>query len=327
MKKTRKFFAVLLSAAMVGAFSIAITGCGEEETAENASLTIVEQYGMAYAPLKVMQEQKLIEKNYNGDVEIEWATLNSGAAITESFASGDVQVGAMGVGPAITGALSGVGFKICSNMSAQPHKIMTNDDSIQSVADIGSDDKIALVNEGSFQHIVLAMQCKETLGEAHALDENISAMAHPDGMSALIAGSVSCQLTTSPFTFKEEAEGMSEVGNLADVWPEGNSFIVLCATEKLHEDNPELYDAVVAACAEAINWINENPQEAAELLCEDEGVDAETMLSWLEDPACVYNTEVKGIMDFHDFMAENDFLEVDPAESISDLVFDNVKGK
>lgn len=313
-----------LSLVLVCGLTVGLTGCGEQEEAE---ITIVEQYGMAYAPLKVMQEQKLIEKYYE-NVTVNWSTLNSGAAITESFASGDVQVGAMGVGPAITGALTeGVGFKICGNMSAQPHKIMTNDSSIKSLKDFGNK-KIALVNTGSFQHIVLAMKAKQELGDAHALDENITPMAHPDGMAALLSDSVPLQLTTSPYTFKEEAEGgISEVGTLTDVWPEGNSFIVLCAAQSLHDDNPELYEAICSALQDAITWINENPQEAAELLCEDEDVDADTMLSWLEDSACVYDTELKGVMDFADFMAKEGFLEVDGAESISDLAYDNVKGE
>ena len=62
---------------------------------------------------------------------------------------------------------------------------------------------------GSIQHILLAMAAKEQLGDAHALDNNIAAMAHPDGMTALLSGSVKCQLTTSPFVFKEaEKEDM-----------------------------------------------------------------------------------------------------------------------
>ena len=152
---------------------------------------------MAYAPLEIMKQQKLIEKHYDG-VEVEWSTLNSGSAINEGFISGDIDVGAMGVGPAVTGVTSGVPYKICSNMSAQPHKIMTNNPNIKSLKDI-TDEKIALVNVGSFQHILLAMAAKEQLGDAHALDENISAMSHPDGMTALLSGSVDCQLTTSPY--------------------------------------------------------------------------------------------------------------------------------
>lgn len=324
MKRVKKAVAVILVIAMVAGF----TACGDSgssESEETATLTVAFQYGMAYAPLQVMKEQNLIEKYYE-NVEVEWSTLNSGSAINEGFASGDIDLGAMGVGPAITGVTSGVPYKICANLSAQPHKIMTNDSSIKTLKDVG-EKKIALVNIGSFQHILLAMAAKEQLGDAHALDNNIVAMAHPDGMAALLSGSVECQLTTSPYVFKEaEEEGISEVEGLESVWPSGNSFIVAVASTSLKEENPELYDAVINAISDAIDYLNNNPEEAAEMLCENEDVDAATMREWLEDEDCVYSMETKGVMDFANFMAENDFLENDGPESFSDLAFDNVEG-
>ena len=322
MKRVKKPLIAALAAIMIMSFSACGGGSSE---GESTKITSAYQYGMAYAPLEVMKEQKLIEKYYDG-AEVEWVTLNSGPAINEGIASGSIDVGAMGVGPAVIGVTSGVPYKICSNMSGQPHKIMTNNENIKSLTDI-TDEKIAMVNVNSIQHVMLAMACEKELGDAHALDNNIVAMAHPDGMSALISGSVDCQLTTSPYVFKEAAEeGISEVEALDSVWPDGNSFIVAMASTKLYEENPELYDAVVKALAEAIDYINNNKEEAAKMLCEAEEVDAETMLAWLNDPACVYTTETKGVLEMATFMAENGFLEGDAPEAISDLAFDNVKG-
>ena len=323
MKKARK----IIAASLIAVVAVCFTACGSGDSSESGTktLTIAHQYGMAYAPFEVMKEQKLIEKYYDG-VEVEWSTLNSGSAINEGFASGDIDVGGMGVAPAITGVTSGVPYKIASNMSAQPHRIMTNDDSIQTLSDI-TDEKIALVNIGSIQHVLLAMAAEEQLGDAHALDNNIVAMAHPDGMSSLLSGSVECHLTTSPYVYKEAAEeGIHEVEALESVWPDGNSFILMMASTDLYENDPELYQAVLSALEEAITWINENKEEAAEMLCEAEDVDAATMLEWLNDPACVYSTETNGVMDMANFMAENDFLENEGPSSMSDLAFDNVVG-
>lgn len=324
MKHAKKVLAVMMIAIMV--LSLAACGGGDDSAGGGkTTLTVAHQYGMAYAPLEVMKQQKLIEKYYDG-VEVEWSTLNSGSAINEGFISGDIDVGAMGVGPAVTGVTSGVPYKICSNMSAQPHKIMTNNPKIKSLKDI-TDEKIALVNIGSIQHILLAMAAKEQLGDAHALDNNIAAMSHPDGMTSLLSKSVDCQLTTSPYVFKEaEEKGISEVEALESVWPSGNSFIVAVASTTLKEDNPELYDAVVKALAEAIDYINNNTAEVAEMLCEAEDVDAATMEKWLKDKDCVYSTETKGVMDMAKFMDEEGFLENDGPKEFSDLAFDNVKG-
>lgn len=77
-----------------------LSGCGgsDSETAEGDStktLNVMQQYGMAYVPFQVMEQQGLIEKAYEeatGDtVEVNYSVLNSGSTINESFASGDVQ--------------------------------------------------------------------------------------------------------------------------------------------------------------------------------------------------------------------------------------------
>ncbi len=323
MKKMKKLLAVLLSVMMV----MSLTACGgsDEKEEEKKTLTIAYQYGMAYAPLQVMKEQKLIEK-YAPDVTVDWQVLNSGAAITEGITAGDIDVGAMGVAPAITAVTKGVPCKIFSAMSSQPHKIMTNDANIKSLSDISSDKKIALVNIGSFQHILLAMAAEKELGDAHALDNNILAMSHPDGMTALLAGSVDCQLTTSPYVFKEaEEENISELTSISNVWPDGNSFIVALASTKLHDEDPELYKALTSALSDAIDYLNNNKEEAAAMLCENEGVDQKTMLGWLQDPACGYSADTVGLMQMAEFMARAEFIEKAP-ENYSDLVYDNVKG-
>lgn len=326
----KKVLIVVVAAITAFSMCLSLAGCGESSDSGDdvAKLTVVQQYGMAYAPLKVIQEKGLIEENYDGDVEVNFQTLNSGASINDAFVAGDVDVGLMGVAPAITGSLNeGVPYKICTNVSAQPHKLMTNDPNIKTLKDIGEKDQIALVNIGSIQHILLAMAAKEQLGDAHALDNNIAAMAHPDGMTALLNGSVKCQLTTSPFVFKEaKEEGISEVDAIESVWPEGNSFIVAVASTDLHDNNPALYDAVLAAFDDAIAFMNDDPEAAAEMLCADEDVDAATYLEWLNDPACSYSTNLTGVSTMAKFMTEEGFLEDVQFDDISQLVYEGVEG-
>lgn len=252
--------------------------------------------------------------------------MNSGSAITEGMASGSIDVGTMGVGPTITAIMKGVPCKIFSAMSSQPHQILTTNPEINSLSDITPETKIALVNIGSIQHILLAMAAEKELGDARALDQNILAMSHPDGMTALLSGSVECQLTTSPYVFKAGAdEKVHTLSSISEVWPDGNSFVLALASNKLHDENPELYKAVTEALAEAIDYMNEHQEEAAAMLCENEGVDAATMLSWLQDPACGYSTETVGIMQMAEFMQRAGFIEKAP-EDYSELVFENVKG-
>ncbi len=310
--KKKLWLAVCLAA------SLAFGQCAFAEEAESASkdggtLRVAYQYGLAYAPLTIMQEQGLIEKNFDGDLTVEWINLNSGSAINEGVISGDIDVANMGIAPFITGVTAGIPYKMYGTMAAQPHKLMTNNEEINTLADITSEHKIALVNIGSIQHILLGMMAQDQLGDAHALDNNLVAMAHPDGMAALLAGSVDCQLTTSPYIFMEQQEeGIHEVEGLADVWPDGNAFIVGLVADSLVEERPEVYDALVAATQEAMDFLNNNQEEAAAILAEKNDVTEETMLEWMQDPACVFDTKLPGVMDMAQFMEDAGFIEEAP---------------
>lgn len=81
---------VILAVAVITAFSLCMSmaGCGGDSSSgggDVAKLTIVQQYGMAYAPLKVIEQKGLIEENYDGDVEVNFQTLNSGASINDAL--------------------------------------------------------------------------------------------------------------------------------------------------------------------------------------------------------------------------------------------------
>ena len=80
--------------------------------------------------------------------------------------------------------------------------MMAHDESIKELKDlIGSSHQIALVNIGSIQHIILAKALVDNGYDAHALDSNIVAMKHPDGMNSVETNSISCHLTTNPYIY------------------------------------------------------------------------------------------------------------------------------
>lgn len=316
--------------------ALLLSGCGSkgqenmaEQEKEKAALNIAFQYGLAYAPLIIAQEQNLIENVYKEstgkEVDITWTQMSSGADISTGIASGSIDVGFLGIGPAITGTLKNVGFKVFTNLSGQEHGLMTNDESIKSLEDIiDSDRQIALVNTGSIQHIILAKALVEAGYDAHALDSNIVAMKHPDGMTALETGSVKCHLTSSPYIYLERGQkSLYEIASVSEAWPKEKSFIVGVAAEKLYGEDEELYNAVCQGIEKAIDFINENTEEAAKITCEFNGNSIEEELEYLRKGN--YSTETSGLFELSQFMYENGFVEK-AAENYYDLAFENVKG-
>lgn len=319
--KMKRIFAALLAIAMIFALCSCGTDEGKEETAK---ITIAYQGGIGYAPVHILEAKKLIESNYDGNVEVTFQKLDSGADINTGIIGGTIDIGCMGVGPAVSAVSSGVPAKIISGLCSQTHGLMTNDPSIKSLKDIG-DNQIALVNIGSFQHILLAMACEKELGDAHALDNNIVKMSHAEGFAALESGTYKLHLTSSPFINRErENDKYTEITAVNEVWPDGNSFLVAMASTKLETENKKLFDAVVKSFDNAIEFINNNQQEAAEIIADYLDQDVETTLADLQDETCMFFGELKGVTQMAEFMYRAEFIENEV--KFEDLKFSNVTG-
>ncbi len=294
------------------------------EAVDRKTLTIAYQGGIGYAPVHVMEVQQLIEKNYNGDITVNYIKLDSGAAINEGIIGGTIDIGCMGVAPAITGVSRGIPYKVISNLCSQSHGLMSNDPEITKMSDITPEDKIALVNFGSIQHILLSMAAEKALGDPNALDNNIQAMSHAEGMASLESGTVKLHLTSSPFIYQErENNKYVELKELNEAWPSGNSFLVAMASTKLADD-PELFAAVMKSFDDAIAFINEDFDGIAEIESQYLGLDLDVVKGYLEQPDSQFFSETRGAMDMAAFMVRAGFI--DDAITFDQFVFDGVVG-
>lgn len=327
-KKLKRCLALGLSILML----FSMTGCRTDETdskgEDKTVIHIAYQYGLAYSPTIIAQHNKMIEEEYKQacgkEVEVVWTQMSSGADINVAIASGNADIGFMGIAPAISGIMNQVGYKIFTNVSGQEHAVMTNDGDVKELGDlIGTDKQVALVNIGSIQHIILAKALKNAGYDAHALDANIAAMKHPDGMSAVQSGSIACHLTTNPYVYVErEDESLHEVEGISDVWTKENTFVVGVASKELYE-NQEVYEAVCRAFSDAIQLINEDEEAAAKITCAYNGNSFEKEVEYMK--AGSYSEETVGIYELAQFMAEEGFLETAPKD-YETLVYENVKG-
>lgn len=66
---------------LIVVITLAAAGCTSgEKGAAGSWITIAEQYGLAYAPLQIVKELKLLEKNMPGIV-VEWKQLGNTASV------------------------------------------------------------------------------------------------------------------------------------------------------------------------------------------------------------------------------------------------------
>jgi len=321
MKKMTKVTVIMLL------LSLVLSGCTNKEVAkkEDYKISIAEQYGLAYAPIQIMKENKIMEKNLEG-VEISWKQLGNTAAIREAMLADNLDAGFMAIPPFLIGWDKGMEWRIASGLSSSPIGLVTHRDDIKSIKDFTENDRIALPQPGSVQHILLSMACEREFSEASKLDNLLVTMKHPDGMSALLTKKdITAHFTSPPYIFKElEQEGMHQVISGDEAMGKEFTFIVGVTTNKFHDENPVVYEAFIKSLHEAMEFIENNPQEAAEMLAPKYNLSVEEVLKYITWEGMDYTKNIKGIYEFKDFMLRNDYISKS-FKDINDILWEDVQ--
>lgn len=303
---------------------VLISGCSPtQEVKKDYKISIAEQYGLAYAPLQVMKELKLLEKELPG-VQIEWKQLGNTAAIREAMIAKDVDTGFMAIPPFLIGWDKGMEWKIFSGLSISPVGLVTNNENIKSIKDLTKKDRIALPQPGSIQHILLSMACEKEFGDAKKFDNQLVTLAHPDGMNALLAKKdITAHFTTPPYLSKElETPGIHQILDGKEAIGKEFTFVVGVSTNEFHDKNPKTHRAFVKALNKAIDFVNENPEKTASMLAKTYGMSEEELLKYLTWEGTGYNHTVKGLDEFSKFMKKNGYISKVPKNT--DILWEDV---
>ena len=73
--------------------------------AEVSTVRLAKEYGLAYLPLTIMQEEHLLEKQAKKaglTVKTQWLQFSAGSGMNEALLSGNLDVASGGVGPMLT---------------------------------------------------------------------------------------------------------------------------------------------------------------------------------------------------------------------------------
>src|SRR3954468_8654417 len=134
-------------------------------------IAVSRQPGILYMPTHIIEKQKLIEKHAARlglpDVTTRWVTLSGGGAQTDALLAGTADILCTGTGNLLLlwdrtkGGVKGV-----VATSAQPMSLISRDERIKTVKDIGAGDKIAVPTvKVSTQAIVLQIAAAKLFGD------------------------------------------------------------------------------------------------------------------------------------------------------------------
>ena len=120
--------------------------------AEASKLRIAKQFGIGYAQLILLQDQKLIEKHAAdsglGQIEVTWNTFRSSDVMNDALLSGSLDIASLGVPGLglIWGRTKGARYEVKGlvGMNIAPLSLITRDPDIRKLTDYGPGKKIAL---------------------------------------------------------------------------------------------------------------------------------------------------------------------------------------
>lgn len=293
---------------------------------EIITVTIAEQYGLAYAPLQILKEKKFIEEQIPG-IKVNWVRLGNTAAIREAVLGGKVDIGFMGIPPFLIGWDKGMEWKIFTGLSKAQIGLVTWREDLNSLADFTDKDRIALPQPGSIQHILLSMAAEKYLGKSNYFDNQLVTMKHPDGMNALLSKrDVAAHFTSPPYIMMELQEpDMKLIVDGRDALGGNFTFIAGMATDKFSSKYPDILSVVSSSIVRAGNVIKDNPKEAVAILKKEYSIKDTTLLSYLTGGGLEFSDKVEGLPKFLEFMKTEGYIERIPENMDEILIGQNTK--
>ncbi len=271
-----------------------LTGCRSGGSAEKKTFALAQQFGIAYAPIEIMRQQQLLEKRLP-DVEITWQQYGGPTAIREGMLAGDIDIGFMGIVPVLIGIDGDMPWRYLCGLSRNEVAIVAKDPDVQSLADLPSGDKVAILSPACTQHVILGLACEKEFGDPNYLDNQIVSMSHPDSAAAMASGTeIAVHVATPPYIQAETAAGAHVIYTGEELMGGSFTFITCVALEQFYADNPAYCAAFLDALEEADSYIAQHPEEAAQALAPVYGITEEDFLSQI-DGGGIFSTELQGV--------------------------------
>ena len=211
---------------------------------------------------------KFAEKN----ITTELVQFNNGGDLMTAMASGEVDVGYVGIAPVLSSVAKGVPVKVISSAQTDGSGIVvTKDSGITSAADLKGK-SIATPGEASIQYVLLTYYLKEN--NLSTDDLNISAMKVPSMNDALKTKQIDGIITFQPYVSIAANNSDNVVlEDSADILPNHPCCVVVASDDfiKNHEDTVK---DILAIHENATEFINEqiimgNASAVVKLIPED----------------------------------------------------------
>ena len=265
-------FKIFFTLIIIVIFSLTACGSSSNKTPDGKTKVRIAYFpNITHTQALIMKNQQTLEALWADSCEVTWKSFNAGPAEIEAIFAGEIDLGYIGPVPALSANVKSVGdVKIISNATNAGAVLLKRTSSgIQTVSDLAGK-KIAVPQLGNTQHLCLLALLSE-----HGLstvdkggDVTIVASSNADILNLMDNGSIDAAFVPEPWSTTIMKNGNAEI--LLDydkVFLNGKyPTAVVIANNDFVEKHPDIVEEFLKAHKEATLYINENKEEAIQIV-------------------------------------------------------------
>jgi ABC-type nitrate/sulfonate/bicarbonate transport system substrate-binding protein len=241
-------------------------------------------FGLIYGAMPVARQLGVVEKMFP-NAKISWQNIFTTAQQRDAMLAGRLHFGSCTPGPYLQAWDKGVDWKWLQTTSGFDGYLMVRKDGPNSLIDfIGTTKKLS-PGPNTAQYFTAQEILRRAGKDVKSLDRNWANLPHPDAMQALIANQLDGHFATADFAIRLEEMGMKKIATFKETW--GTLYAVgACALTKTVEEFPDVAKGYALALRKTSEWMQANPQDAAEMLSRSTGskVSAAEFVKYLASP-------------------------------------------
>ncbi|UKS25128.1 ABC transporter substrate-binding protein [Paenibacillus sp. HWE-109] len=257
---------IVVAAALLGA-------CGEKLTSSGkAAVVRVGVFkNVTHAAAYIALEKGYFAREWGNDVKIEVTAFDNGSDLSIAMATGDIDVGFVGPGPATTFFLKSANYRVVSGSNNGGAVLVArNGSGINSVKDL-VDKTIAIPAKGNTNEISLRLLLKQegvSLGRA-ADNAHLIVRSPSDALVSFRQQEIDAALVPEPWGTQIEKAGLGKVVVDWKAIPPNNGdypTVIMVASDKFIAHHRDMVKGAIKANMDGITFIQNSPDQAYDLI-------------------------------------------------------------